>query len=245
MSAAETVRRVAILAPMRSELRPIRRSLALRRSLSLSADRSDGGSFFRGSQAGVEIVATVTGIGMGPAARTTERILDLTAVDHLIVAGIAGGIGSGVRIGDLIVPEKVLDLASGAHYRPTLLGSSTPYGTLVTSNELINNQEVLASLARQGVVAVDMETAAIAAVCETRGCPWSVFRAISDRAGDGTIDTEVGGLVGPDGRPRLLALLRTLLRKPRSIPQLVHLARGAQLATAVAAWATLKALEEL
>jgi len=49
-----------------------------------------------------------------------------------------------------------------------------------------------------------METSAIAAVCEGRHCPWSVFRAISDRADDGSSDTAVFGLAGPDGRPILL-----------------------------------------
>jgi nucleoside phosphorylase len=36
-----------------------------------------------------------------------------------------------------------------------------------------------------------METAAVAEVCEERGVPWSVVRAISDRASDGSVDAEV------------------------------------------------------
>jgi len=46
-----------------------------------------------------------------------------------------------------------------------------------------------------------METAAIAAVCERCGIAWSVFRAISDRAGAGPVDAEILRLAGPEGRP--------------------------------------------
>ena len=49
-----------------------------------------------------------------------------------------------------------------------------------TNDELITELEELATLHERGVVALDMETAAIAHACEQRGVPWSVFRAISD-----------------------------------------------------------------
>ena len=88
-----------------------------------------------------------------------------------------------------------------------------------------------------------METSAIAAVCERRGCPWSVFRAISDRADDGSSDPAVLGLAGPDGSGDLRAVARLLLRQPWRVVQLARLARGLNLATARAAQATLRALE--
>ncbi|UCE87523.1 MAG: nucleoside phosphorylase, partial [Deltaproteobacteria bacterium] len=92
---------------------------------------------------------------------------------------------------------------------------------------------------------IDMETAAVAAVCERRRCPWSVFRAISDRADDGSTDAAVLALAGPDGRPDLLAVARLVLTRPRRVPQLVRLARGATRAARVAASAAVAALETL
>ena len=102
-----------------------------------------------------------------------------------------------------------------------------------------------ARLERQGVIAIDMETAAIAAVCERRRCPWSVFRAISDRADDGSTDAGVLGLAGPDGSPKLAALGRFVLIRPWRVPQLARLARGTKLATSVAASAAVSALETM
>ena len=233
------VRRVAILAPMRPELRPLVHRLSLRR------ERSGGDVLHRGAVGRVEIVATTTGIGTRAAARATERVLSSTPVDHILVVGIAGGIGPGVAIGDLVVPELVVDLATGREHRPCPVGDSAPRGTLVTSDGLLVDREEIARLERRGVVAIDMETASIAAVCERRGCPWSVFRAISDRAGDAAIDQAVLGLAGPDGGPNLPALARFLLSQPWRVPQLARLARDMRRATQRAASAAAEALERM
>ncbi len=238
MISAQTGGLVVVLAPMRSELRPLVRALPLRRF-----GTGDPG-LLRCAFGGGELLATTTGIGTRAAARKTEVVLDSGPVDHIVVVGIAGGIGPSVDIGDLVVPELVIDLSTGAEYRPGILGAREPRGSLATSDELIVDQGEVARLERRGVIAIDMETAAIAAVCERRGCPWSVFRAISDRADDGSADPAVFALAGPDGEPRFRSVLRFVLTKPKSIPRLVRLARGASLATKVAASAALAALGE-
>ncbi len=87
-----------------------------------------------------------------------------------------------------------------------------------------------------------METAAIAKVCEERGVPWSVVRAISDRASDGSVDAAIVGLTRPDGRPDFLATARYLIRHADAVPRLVRLGRGAKLATQRAADAAIKAV---
>jgi adenosylhomocysteine nucleosidase len=224
---------------MRSELGPVVRILDLRRS------GSGPGALFSGSVGRVEVVATLTGIGTRAAARSAEGILDSVAIERLLVVGIAGGIGPSVGIGDLVVPELVLDLSTGAEHRPAPLGGCAPRGMLVTSDELIFRPEEVARLEARGAIAIDMETSAIGAVCERRGCPWSVFRAISDRADDGTTDPAIFGLAGPDGGPNLPALARFVLTRPWRLPQLARLARGARLATRAAAAAALEGLEAL
>jgi len=113
---------------------------------------------------------------------------------------------------------------------------------LWTTDELLLDPARHADLRAHGVVALDMETAAVAKVCEGRGVPWSVVRAISDRAGDGSVDAEILGLTHPDGRPNLSAVARYLLRHPGAVPRLVRLASGAKAATERAAETAINAL---
>jgi adenosylhomocysteine nucleosidase len=214
---------------MRSELRPLVRLLSLKRS------RSGDRNLLSGTLGRAEIVATTTGMGTRAAGHAAEKILGFIPIQHLVVVGIAGGIGPSVDIGDLIVPELVIDLATGTEYQPCVMGDAEARGTLATSSEALADRAEAARLERQGVIAVDMETAAIAAICESRGCPWSVFRAISDRVGDGSIDPTMLGLAGLDGEPNLPALVRFVLLNPKRIPNLARLGRGLRLATNAAA----------
>jgi nucleoside phosphorylase len=230
------LRRVALLAPMHPELRPLVRRLALRRA------SAAGGALFTGALGRTELVAALAGIGTRAAASATERLLDATPVDHLVVVGIAGGVGAGVRVGDLVVPERVVDLATGSVHRPTPIGSAVARGTLATADALVVDAERLAGLAREGVVAIDMETAAIAAVCERRGLAWSVFRAVSDLAGSGPVDAEILHLAGPDGRPTALAVTRFLLTRPWRGPHLARLGLDTRRAARAAADAAAAAL---
>jgi nucleoside phosphorylase len=224
---------------MPRELRPLFPLLNLVRS-----DRPEL-ALFRGAAGRSEVVATLTGVGMDAGARCASRVLDATSPDHLVVVGIAGGIGRSVRVGDLVVPELVLNLESGERLRPTPTGGRPPRGTLASSDTLLETPEQARRLEAQGVVAIDMETAAIAAVCERRGCPWSVFRAVSDRADDGTTDAAVLALLEPDGSPNLAAAARFVVTRPQRIPQLVRLALGARAATRAAAAAAASALASL
>ena len=224
---------------MRSELRPLVTPLDLARS------REQEPEFLWGSAGPVEVVAALTGIGMHAGAQRAAHILDATLPDHVIVVGIAGGIGGSVAVGDLIVPDLVSNLDTGETFRPTLLGDQPQCGTLASSDTLLEAPEDADRLAEQGVVAIDMETAAIAGVCDLRGCPWSVFRAISDRADDGTTDAAVLALVDPDGNPNLASVARFVLKRPHRIPQLMRLGRGAKVAIRAAAGAAAAALESL
>jgi adenosylhomocysteine nucleosidase len=239
MIGPSSYRRIVLLAPMRSELRPVVKRLGLRRS------GGGGRETFTGRAGSLEIVATTAGIGTRAAAVSAEAILDEGPVHHLIVVGIAGGIGPGVAVGDLVVPQVVIDLTTAREYRPTPVGGIEPRGILVTSDVLLITPADVAGLEGRGVVAVDMETSAIAAVCDRRRCPWSVFRGISDRPGDGLVDPAVLSLTGPEGEPKIGALVRFVLAHPRRIPHLARLGRGLSLATRAAADAVREACAAL
>jgi adenosylhomocysteine nucleosidase len=229
--------RIAFLAPMPSELRPLVRAASLR------PGRLGDLAVQLGRVGDASVVATTTGIGMRAAAEATERLLDVARISHLVVVGIAGGVGATVTIGDVIVPERVVDARNGSEYRPAPLPRTTVRGLLQSSDEFLAGPESVARLAARGVIAVDMETAAIAAVCEQRQCPWSVVRAISDRAGDTPV--EVLGLAKADGSPDLVAAARYALAHPWRIPGLAKLGRDAGRAARAAAEAAIRAAAAL
>jgi adenosylhomocysteine nucleosidase len=232
-------RRVAILAAMVPELRPIVRALALR-PMPL-----DGARAYSGGRGGIEIVAAVTSMGTRAATDVTDRLLEAASVDHVLVVGICGGIDRRLSIGALVQPETVLDEASGTSYRPAPLGAVAPAGVLMTTDVLHNDPAETAELARRGIVAVDMETAAIGAISDARGIPWSVFRAISDWAGDPDLDAEIVGMSRPDGTPDPRAILRFLMRHPLRIPKLAKLGAGMRVAVERSTRAALAALGEI
>ena len=230
-----TSTRVAIIAPMPNELRPVVRMLGLRRT-----GERGGRPLYTGTAGDTEVVATRTGIGPALAEAATEDLLTTTEVGRVVVSGIAGGLEPASAVGDLIVPEAVVDGATGERFHATPVGGVTPKGVIRMGGEDdygLDDADV-ARLRSAGFTALDMETAAVARVCQRHGVPWLAFRAISDMAGDSSLGPVVMTLVNPDGSPRAGAGIRFLLTHPHRIPRFVRLGRDAQAATIAAAEAT-------
>jgi adenosylhomocysteine nucleosidase len=226
---------IAFVCAMPMELRPLRRRLRLHKA----------GLGYAGRIGERPVVAVVSGMGTSLAHAATIRLLDAVDVEWVIVVGIAGAIENQTPIGTLMLPQLVINGADGSEHRPTPLGvglGTMAHGKLWTSDELLLDPALHADLRADGVLALDMETAAVAKVCDERGVPWSVVRAISDHAGDGSVDAEIVGLSHPDGRPNFSAVTRYLVRHPCALPRLLRLAKGANLAAGRAADAAIKFL---
>jgi adenosylhomocysteine nucleosidase len=229
---------LAFICAMPMELAP------LVKQLSLHKGEIGGVTVHAGALGDRPVVAIVTGMGTKLATEGTERLLDAVPVEQVVVVGITGAVENETPIGTLILPEVVVNSATGVEYRPAPLGHGAPSGKMWTGDELLIEPDVLAELRAKGVVSLDMETAAIAESCERRGIPWSVFRVISDRASDGTVDEEVFRLSNQDGTPNGRAVARYFLKHPGRIPQMVRLAKGARLATRTAADAAIRAARQ-
>ena len=232
-------RPIAFICAMPMELKPVVRKLGLRK------ETVGGVDLHSGSLNGRAVVAIVTGMGTKLATAATERLLEAVGVDRVVVVGITGAVENETAIGTLILPEVVVDSATGSEHRPAPLGDGTPHGKMWTTDVLNTDLAVVAGLRERGVVSLDMETAAIAQSCERRGIPWSVFRVISDRATDGSVDEEVFHLSNQDGTPNPPAILRYFLLHPQRIPRMAKLAKGARLATETAADAAIRACSAL
>ncbi|HET6954007.1 MAG TPA: hypothetical protein VFI47_26815 [Acidimicrobiales bacterium] len=230
---------LAFVCAMPMELRPLTRPLGLRRA-------TVGGVRARtGTLDGRPVVAVVTGMGTRLAAEGIDRLLRTVTPRHVLVVGITGAVDDETPIGTVIRPARVIDHATGReHAHAPLSPGGEPAGALWTT-DVITPASELPALRHRGVVALDMETAAIARACEERGVPWAVFRAISDRATDGSVDDEVFNMARQDGRPDPAAVARYLVRHPGRIPGLVRMGRDAALAARRAAAAAIAAARTL
>jgi adenosylhomocysteine nucleosidase len=229
---------IGVVAAMPSEMKPFAHALGLR------AETRDGLVLRVGAlpDGGPDVVATVVGIGPVSARASTKRLLAACTVDRVVMIGIAGGLDPGLGIGDLVAPEVVVDEATGAEFRPGPLGDLVFAGRMLTASELIMDPARHDAFRADGVVALDMETAAVGSVCEDNGVPWSVVRAISDRPSDGLVDAGMLNLTRPDGTPNLPAVARLLLRRPWRIVKLSRLARDSTAASKASADAAIRAL---
>jgi adenosylhomocysteine nucleosidase len=234
MTGAGESRVFGVVAPMPSELRPFAKAVGL-------TPRADDPRVREGSIDGTKVIATLSGMGTKGAAEAAARLIDAGA-QHVVVMGIAGGLVPETPIGEMITPEVVLDRDAGGEYKPLPLGGSVAKGRLSTSTTFTSDPTHIATLIADGVIAVDMETAAVGRVCEQRGVPWSVFRSISDKPSDGMVDESLFALANDDGSPNIGASLRYVATHPWKVPMLVRVARDAGVATRAAANAVIAAI---
>ncbi len=228
---------LAFIFAMPMEIKPLVRKLSLHKTT------IGGGPAYEGKLPdGRDVVAIVTGMGTKFATEGTERLLNALNVDRVLVVGITGAVENETPIGTLVLPETVVNSHTGAEYKPAPIGKGTPSGTMWTTDVLLTDPDHIAGLREKGVVSLDMETAAIAEACEKRKVPWSVFRVISDRATDGSIDEEVFHLSNQDGTPRPGAVAKYFATHPWKVPQMAKLAKGAKMATERAVDAALEAV---
>lgn len=197
-----------------------------------------------GTLAGRNVVAIVTGMGMDFAREGVERLLDAVPLEWVVVVGITGALENETPIGTLILPEVVVNSRTLREWRPAPMADGTPHGKMWTSDGITSNRDgMLEKLLADGVVSLDMETAAIAEVCDSRGVPWSVFRVISDRASNGTVDDEVFKLSNMDGTPNPEAIEAYIKQHPERIPVLAQMAEDCALATRTASDEAIRAVE--
>jgi len=232
------LKRVAFVCAMPMELIPLKRKLSLKKTVVGSLE------VYAGSLGDRPVVAVVTGIGNVLAAENVARLVGAIDIEWVVVVGITGAVDNDTPIGTVVLPAVVVNGATGAEYRPNQLGRGIPRGKMWTSDELITDLDVISHLQANGVIALDMETAAIAEICQRRSIPWSVFRAISDRANDGSLDDEVFQLINRDGTLNVKKIGTYFVKHPSRLPALARTAKNAQRAAQHAAVAAVSAVSQ-
>jgi hopanoid-associated phosphorylase len=179
--------------------------------------------------------------GMGPAAarRAAVALAEAGAV-ALAVFGVAGALSPHLPNGRLFCPERIMD-EEGRNYpadpawraglqRQLAMPVQMAGSLLSVAAPLLTAAAKAAAHQRCGALAVDMESAAVAAVAQHRGLPLLVLRAIVDQHDD-AIPPALNGAVDGWGRPRWLNLMAALGRHPALCGELPRLYSRMQTAT--------------
>ena len=95
--------RLAIVGAMHEEIAALRPCLADART-----ERRAGRDFHFGRLDGHDVILVRCGIGKVAAATTTAVLLDAFDASALLFTGVAGGLGEGVRVGDIVVASALL-----------------------------------------------------------------------------------------------------------------------------------------
>ena len=224
------------------EIAPFKRRIRSRAPLALN-----GLHGFRAEIGSKEFAVVGHGIGHRRATDTARRAFDLIpGVELVIGTGVIGALSSGLKPGDLVLADRVLmihgeggvaEQASGvsdAHLR-AVGRSLANAGIAYSTGAILTSHRVLATGAEKrhakqstGAIAVDMETAAIAAEAAVRGLPFIAMRAVLDE-----VDDEVVGaaMADQEGNVRPLAATSFLLRNPATMLKLPRMIRNLSRAT--------------
>jgi adenosylhomocysteine nucleosidase len=209
--------RVAIVAALESEVRPMVKSWARRRR------EFDGRAveFFETDR----MVLVCGGIGAECARRATEAVVQLYDPSLVISAGFAGALRADLRVGQVLTPRVVIDARDGS--RVDTGGGS---GIVVTFNSVADaaQKAKLAEAFGAQAQAVDMEAAAVARGAEAHGVRFMAYKAISD-ASDFSLPA-LGRFVGSDGKFQTGKFAAHVLLRPWLWKSALRLAKDSALA---------------
>ncbi|MDO5640140.1 MAG: 5'-methylthioadenosine/adenosylhomocysteine nucleosidase [Neisseria sp.] len=169
-------------------------------------------TLYHGRYAGKNMVLALSGIGKVNAAVATALVIQQFRPGCVINTGSAGGLGQGLKVGDVVVGDRVAHhdvdatafgyavgqvpqlpetFASDAKLveaagkaAVAFEGASVHRGLIVSGDQFIHSSDKVAAIRANfdGVQVVEMEAAAIAQACAQLEVPFVVIRAVSDLA---------------------------------------------------------------
>jgi nucleoside phosphorylase len=158
-----------------------------------------------------------------PRSAAAARASDLPAA--IINVGFCGALDSDLKIGDVIVADKVFFSTQMFDCRLVETSASFRHGAICSSARIAATAQEKEELRRSGAIAVEMEAGGIAPYALDRGLPFFCVRAVSDLA-DESFANDFNAALGPDGRYRIGRLVGSALMQPhRRFPELIRLKR--------------------
>jgi adenosylhomocysteine nucleosidase len=228
--------RIAILAAITQEYRPLLRQLVAARRLS-----SDPFPRWSGRILDREVQVVQTGIGMRHAAEAVRCIVARYPLDLVMSVGFAGGLSLDLRVGQLLwLKESATFDEMGKsivlRYRCAAAPAFEDYAAArgirparFVSVEHLQPKLPLAAITGDTTSIVEMESAAVAEVAHRHGIPLLGLRSISDIATD-EVDVDLDGMMDGQGRVSIPRVACTVLRRPGLVPSFRRWAGDSQIA---------------
>ena len=233
---------IFILGALREEINLIRKLMIVKERL--KAGHAD---VWVGSWEGVSIVLVRTGMGKDCALSALKEVLSRTVPVLVLSIGYAGGLDLKLKVGDLVVADKVLEIDQAATFsksylvnpqQPDLFEGLTSQkkirvyrGTLLTANQVISDSSSKQELGfSHKALVVDMETSPLIGHCIEKQIPFVSVRAISDTVEQSLINTS--SFVDGEGKVSKVKAGWYAVTHPHAIKNLISLRSQSQKATA-------------
>ena len=197
-----------------------------------------GGAFkFTGAlYDGIRVAMVESGTGPARAERATKSLADAHSPAWIVSTGFAGALLPDLKLGHIVVANEI----TGVQGTPLTIDvgmSSDParglhVGRLLTVDHMVRTIAEKQTLAGDTQsIAVDMESLAVARVCQNLRTRFMAVRAISDDL-SADLPPEVLGLIGETGAVRLGAVVASLWKRPSSVKDMWRLRDNAMTAAA-------------
>jgi adenosylhomocysteine nucleosidase len=211
--------------------------------------QSAGAPVIEGESGGKIVAVAISGPGQAAARRAAELLIIGHRPRWIISAGFAGALNPAFARNDLVLPDELID-RQGAQQtvdKPAGLAARTPHhcGRLLTVDRPVTRREEKQELWQTFAAdSVDMESAAVAAVCHEKLVRFLSLRVISDDA-HAELPREVATLMSRKGSYRVGAAIRAVWQRPSSLKDFWALYEHALEAAGRLAQFALRCLDDL
>ena len=172
------------------------------------------------------VFTVIVGIGRQNAEKSVRSFLASNSPELVLTCGFAGGLNPDLKLGDVIFELSTLNIQLSTR----LLAAGAKSAKIFCADRIATTvAEKKALRAETGADAVEMESAAIHAVCAERGIPCVTVRVISDTA-DEDLPLDFNALAKADKRIDFGKLFLAIAKSPGKIGALMALQKKTRLA---------------
>lgn len=205
---------IGIIGAMEKEI-----SVILSETSNVVTENIAGILFYKAEYKDKKLIIVKTGIGLVNASIITTILIDRFKVDKIFFSGVAGGLSKDIKVGDIVVGdcfvEYMFDVTSASNKyvkgqraetnkrdidaddkllelsKQVKMDVGVYYGRIASADKFVSKKEdKLEILNDFDAIAVDMESAAVAHVCEIFKTPFLIIRSISDSFTDTYMEYE-------------------------------------------------------